>query len=288
MDDIRLYLRDKKKLIDKKLLELLPIPYEHPKSIHEAMHYSLFSGGKRLRPILTLACAESLGYDILKALPCACAIELIHTYSLIHDDLPAMDNDDMRRGKPSSHKIFGEAIAILAGDALLTYAFSIPSNTNFCKMTEPQILLRIIYELSAASGVYGMIAGQVLDIESIGKDINNGDLLNINNLKTAYLFKAAIRIGSILAMVDEDKLRQLTEYGYFFGLAFQIVDDIIDIEQETKLDNKKPTYASLIGAIDAKKTAEDFIDKAIFAIESFDHKADVLRQLAQFIIMRLN
>lgn len=288
MINIDLYLQEKKNLIDSCLLKLLPRREEHPQSIHQAMHYTLFAGGKRIRPILTIACSESLGYDIEKVLPCACALELIHTYSLIHDDLPAMDNDDLRRGMPSSHKVFGEAIAILAGDALLTHSFYILSNAKADTALAPKTSLKIIRELSEASGIFGMINGQVMDLEAEGKLINKENLQNIHHYKTARLFCAATRIGTIAAMAEKKIFQLLSTYGYLLGLAFQIIDDIQDFDQESEKKNKKASYPSVVGIEPAKQKAKELIDQAIATIDSFDGKADILRQLAQFIINRKN
>ncbi|MGA1871627.1 MAG: polyprenyl synthetase family protein [bacterium] len=282
------YLNEKKNLIESWLVKLLPKADTYPQSIHQAMHYTLFAGGKRIRPILAIACSESLGYDIEKVLPSACALELIHTYSLIHDDLPAMDNDDMRRGKPSNHKVFGEAIAILAGDALLTYAFYIVSNSHGLKRLSPDISLKIIQELSHASGICGMISGQVLDLEAEGKSINEKNLQNIHQYKTAQLFRAATRIGSIPATTEEEKIEQLSSYGYLLGLAFQIIDDLHDSAQESDKGNKKATYPSVVGIEFAEKRSTELIDQAVCALDSFDSRADILRELAQYIITRKN
>jgi len=288
MINIDHYLKEKKNIIDSCLLKLLPRPEEHPQSIHQAMHYTLFAGGKRIRPILTLACAESLGYDREKVLPCACALELIHTYSLIHDDLPAMDNDDLRRGMPSSHKVFGEAIAILAGDALLTHSFYILSNSNGYRALAPKTSLKVIQELSEASGIFGMINGQVLDLEAEGKSINEENLQKLHHYKTARLFCAATRIGTIAAMAEKKIVQLMSTYGYLIGLAFQIIDDLQDLNQESDRGNKKATYPSVVGMEPAKKKATELIEQAIATIDSFDSKADILRQLAQFIINRKN
>ena len=279
-------------LVEKNLLaEIKNTPMINDK-LFEAMEYSLMSGGKRLRPILLMAAADSVGGDGEKFLSVVAAIEMIHTYSLIHDDLPAMDNDDYRRGKLTNHKVFGEAAAILAGDALLTLAFEVMTRQ---KNIEPKILLEVVREMSMAAGASGMVGGQMIDLESEGKKIDLPTLRKMHLGKTGALFKAAIRSGAILAGADEKKLSALTNYAENFGLAFQITDDILDVTGDEKNlgkpigsdeKNHKSTYVSLTSLDDAKKLAENSVADALDAIKDFDDKADFLRELVKFLVSR--
>ncbi len=278
--DIYKYLREKKSIIDKRLDQYLPDEHTFPEIIHKAMRYTLFSGGKRFRGILSIAASESVGGNIEDVLPVACGIELIHTYSLIHDDLPAMDNDDMRRGKPASHKVFGEAIAILAGDALLTEAFRIMSEYG-----KKGVIERIIHEISMAIGSRGMIGGQVLDIEFQGKDVDPSTLEYIHKHKTGALILASVRAGGILGGADERELKALTEYGESIGLAFQIKDDILDINGEKEAD-RKVTFPVVFGMGRSKAILHDLIKSAIKSIEFFNERGVILKELARFIETR--
>lgn len=282
-------------VIDEALERFLPPAQMYPPLIHEAMRYSVFAGGKRLRPVLTMAAAEAAGGEPARALPVACAIELIHTYSLIHDDLPAMDNDDYRRGKPTSHRVYGEAIAVLAGDALLTLAFELLARNEVGGPVDPVRRLRVIAEIAHAAGSAGMIGGQVVDILLGDKDIRADILEYIHRHKTGAIYRAAVRSGAILAGADEETLRSLTEYAEHLGLAFQIKDDILDIEgDQVKLGkpvgsdqrNKKATYPALFGLAEAKEKAGQEVAAAIRALDKFDQRADFLRNLATFVITR--
>lgn len=279
------YLNDKRNIIDKALDEFLPSEEKSPSIIHKAMRYSVFSGGKRLRPILTLAIAELLGKEIEMVLNVACGIELIHTFSLIHDDLPCIDNDDFRRGKPSNHKVFGEAIALLAGDALLVSGFETIVKNAEVRGIKKQSVLKVIKEISYYIGTDNMLGGQVEDINPENKNITKEDLYNMYMKKTAALICASIRAGAILSDANQRQLKALTRYGENIGLAFQIVDDILDIMQDQK-DMGKPTYPNKYGIKESKIEAEKLIEKAKNSLKIFNHKAEVLNNLADYIISR--
>lgn len=286
------YLAEKAALVEKGLASLLAREDEYPQSLHSAMHYSLFAGGKRLRPILVTASCESVGGCIDEALNVACAFECIHTYSLIHDDLPAIDDDDMRRGRPTCHKVFGEAAAILAGDALLTAAFEIIAKAP---VDDKSVLLRATLELARAAGSTGMIGGQMIDIESEGKDIPFPVLEYIHIHKTGELILAAVRCGALIGRASEEELTRLTRYGRSIGLAFQIADDILDVEGSASElgksvggDSKKgkATYPAIMGLEESKKRATELVDIAVDSLSTFDSKADPLREIARFIVTR--
>jgi geranylgeranyl diphosphate synthase type II len=292
--DIKSYLKEKRELIDSYLESYFSIPSE-PFVLHEAMRYSLFAGGKRIRPILALASYEACGGNPKDIVPYATALELIHTYSLIHDDLPSMDNDDLRRGKPTNHKVFGEAMAILAGDALLTEAFLMLSNNLRSSSLKPSDLIKIIREVSLASGVHGMVGGQALDIfsENIEPDKDTLDFIHLH--KTAALITASVRMGAILANIKEKKLKALTEYGTGIGLAFQIIDDILDIEGNAEelgktagsdIKMKKMTYPALCGTEKSRQKAKDLISYAIDSLKIFSSEADQLRKIAHYLLKR--
>jgi geranylgeranyl diphosphate synthase type II len=288
--DIKKYLSTQKNIIDKALDYYLPKASEYPKVIHEAMRYGVFSGGKRIRAILVLAGGEAVNGKKEELLPAASAIELIHSYSLIHDDLPAIDNDDFRRGKPSCHKKFNEAIAILAGDALLTYAFYLLAKSK----NSPDKIIRVYEEISNAIGTFGMIGGQVVDIESEGKNLDVPTLEYIHTHKTGALICTAVKVGGILGGGEEKQLHSLTQYGEHIGLAFQIVDDLLDIEEGSKkgkkrksdLIKKKLTYPAVYGVESSKKQVQMLIEGALKAIATFNHKAEPLRAIAKFIEKR--
>jgi len=282
-------------IIDEALERFLPPPETYPPVIHEAMRYSVFAGGKRLRPVLVTAAAEAAGGEPAGVLPAACAIELIHTYSLIHDDLPAMDNDDFRRGKPASHRMFGEAVAILTGDALLTLAFELMAKNLSGDPAAAGRVLRVIGEIAAAAGTAGMIGGQVADTIYADQEIDPATLEYIHRHKTGALYRAAVRAGAILAGAGAGELRSLTEYAECLGLAFQIKDDILDLEGDqaalgkpvgSDQKNQKATYPGLFGMEKAKEKARQTAAAAIRALEGFDHRADFLRAAANFVITR--
>lgn len=264
------YLNKRKKIIDKALDLYLPKTDEYPQIIHKAMRYSMFPGGKRIRPVLLLACCEACGAGIKEALPAACAIEVIHSYSLIHDDLPAMDNDDYRRGKPTSHKKFGEAIAILAGDALLTFGVELLTYGD-----KPKVHLDAIKEIFNAVGTYGMVGGQVVDIDR-HSETDLPTLTYINSHKTGALIAASCKVGGIIAGASKRKLEALERYGEYIGFTFQVVDDILD----------KDGFALAFGVSGAKREAVRLIEKAKREIDIFGKKAYVLKGLADYILNR--
>ena len=284
------YLLKNKDIIDGYLVRFAGTPGEIPNTLYNSMHYSLSAGGKRIRPILSIASCEAVGGIIEDVILAAIAIEMIHTYSLIHDDLPAMDNDDMRRGKPTNHKVFGEATAILAGDGLLTMAFSILSSAK-----SDGNRLRIIHEIALAAGPEGMVGGQQLDIENEGKKIDVPELENLHSRKTGALILAAVRTGGISGGATEMQLQALTVYGKKTGLAFQIADDILDVEGDADDVGKsigkdakqsKNTYPAVLGLAQSKILAGRLVDEAITALDSFDEKADPLRMIAAYIVDR--
>ena len=279
--------------VNEALDHYLPVETSYPAILARAMRYSVFAGGKRLRPLLVIASNLACGGQVEESLPVASAIEMIHTYSLIHDDLPALDNDDYRRGKPTCHKVFGEAMAILAGDALLTHSFYILSNMQ--KVSD-LIKVKIIKEISNAAGFAGMVGGQVVDIESEGKSLPDKDTLNyIHSHKTGALITAAVRCGAFLAKASEDKLELLTAYGKSLGLAFQIVDDLLDeVGDEKKMGKrvqkdaslKKLTYPSLYGLQESKHKVEELYKEAVRAIAPFGENKSLLELLAKIIVKR--
>jgi geranylgeranyl diphosphate synthase type II len=294
--ELKKYLKERCQLVDEALDGFLPQADELPISIHKSMRYSVFAGGKRVRPILLLAACEAVGGDISHAMPAACAMEMIHTYSLIHDDLPAMDDDDFRRGNPTNHKVFGEAIAILAGDALLTEAFILLSNPALLKGADPRGMLQVIQEIAFCAGSQGMVGGQVVDMESEGKrDIDMATVQYIHTHKTGALIKAAVKAGAIIGRAEGKELEAMTRYGEAIGLAFQIADDILDIEGTTEEIGKdagsdeargKATYPAVVGIGEAKKRAAELVDMAMEALSCFDEKADPLREIARYVVYR--
>lgn len=295
--DIKTYLAKKKEIVDKALDRLVPPANAFPASVHDAMRYSLFAGGKRVRPILAIAAAEALGAKTAGLLPIAGALELIHTYSLIHDDLPAMDDDDFRRGNPTCHKAYGEAIAILAGDGLLNRAFEVLADPRRLAAVPAVRLISITREIAIASGVHGMVSGQVVDMESEGKEIDFPTLEYIHTHKTGALIRASVRVGALYARAGKKQLTALTHYGELVGLAFQIADDILDItgtqEQIGKdagsdLKKGKKTFPGFYGLEESRRRAAEVSEKAIASLNLFDRKADPLRELAKYIVNRVN
>lgn len=295
--DISHYLDQKRQDVDRFLGQVIPTEKREPTTLHEAMRYSLFAGGKRIRPILALAAAEAVGNPPQSVLAIASSLELIHTYSLIHDDLPAMDNDDYRRGKLTNHKVYGEAIAILAGDALLTLAFELCSRTDLMERLNPQCQVQILYELAVGSGHLGMVGGQVLDIQAENKNIDLAALQTIHTHKTGMLIRAAVRIGAIASSASSDELQHLTGFAEDIGLAFQIADDVLNVtgtrEQlgknaMTDAQRGKQTYPSFYGIDGARMLADQCIERAIGRLTRFDAKADPLRALATYITERQN
>ena len=295
--DITTYLAARRSAVDKALESLVPPARTFPPKVFEAMRYSLFAGGKRVRPILAIASAEALGAKTAGLLPIAGTLELIHTYSLIHDDLPAMDDDDFRRGRPTCHKVFGEAMAILAGDGLLNMAFEVLSDPRRLKAVPAGRLVAIIREIARASGVFGMVGGQVVDMESEGKDIDFPTLEYIHTHKTGALIRASVRVGALYARASEKRMKALTRYGEMVGLAFQIADDILDVVGDRKVTGKdagsdlkkgKKTFPGFYGLDESRRRAKEVVDRALDALKGFDRKADPLRELAAFIINRVN
>jgi len=285
---IKEYIADCARLVDAELDRLVPPESTPPESIHKAMRYSLFAGGKRIRPVLCIAAAHAaVGHEVAGVVPVACSLELIHTYSLIHDDLPALDNDDLRRGRPTCHKVFGEAMAILAGDALLTFAFEVLARQGNAKLVE---------ELASAAGtVGGMIAGQVHDIEGEHLAPSAALLEQIHRAKTGALLKASVRMGGLLANASERKLAALSRYGSHIGLAFQIVDDILDVVQSSEALGKtagkdaaqhKITFPAVYGLEESRKMAELERQRAHEALSEFGDSAQRLRELADLIVER--
>lgn len=290
--DVALYLADKKRLVEQALDSLLPPANSPPEKLHESMRYSVFSDGKRLRPILCMAAIEALGGNPLPFMPAACAVELVHTYSLIHDDLPAMDDDDLRRGKPTNHKVYGEATAILAGDALLTLAFELIA--DMASAPAPS-RLDIVRCLAECSGAAGMVGGQALDLVSEGKRVSKDTLDQIHAHKTAALIQAAVIAGGILGGASERQAKALSDYGFSLGMAFQITDDILDATgdetrtgKRVRKDEKarKATYPSVHGVEGAEKFARSYVDAALEVLGVFDSKAEPLRELARALLNR--
>ena len=280
--------------IEKLLKEHMPEEKGYQKTIFEAMNYSLKAGGKRLRPILTLEACRIVGGNEEDVIPFAIAIEMIHTYSLIHDDLPALDDDDLRRGRPTNHKVYGDAMAILAGDGLLNYAFEIMLSSSIGK-ENPAKYLNAINEIAKSSGVYGMIGGQVVDIESEDKKIEMEKLDFIHLNKTAAIIVGCMRAGAIIGDATEEQLENITKYATNIGLSFQIADDILDItgdESKKKkkvgsdIDNNKSTYPSLIGLEKSKEIANDLINEAKTRISNIKGDTEFLNDLAEYIVAR--
>ena len=277
VQDFPSYLSERCLVIDEALERYLPPEDRYPEIIHRAMRYSVLNGGKRVRPVLMLAACEAVGGDQQRILPAACAIEFIHAFSLIHDDLPALDNDDFRRGKPTSHKVFGEAMAILAGDGLLALAFETLAMTE----VSPELLIQATARIASAAGIGGMIVGQVADIISEGKTVEPETLQFIHRNKTGALIQASVYCGGLLGGGNQRRLQALDLYGEKIGLAFQIADDILDIGEEGKA-----TYPSLYGLEKSQELAKQAVDDATTALDDFGPYADPLRALARFIIER--
>ncbi|EGO63633.1 polyprenyl synthetase family protein [Acetonema longum] len=293
-DTLKEYCRQKVACIDHKLELLLPKQGQYPPVILEAMRYSVFAGGKRMRPVLLMAAADAVNGRGEEYTHVAAGLEMIHTYSLIHDDLPAMDDDDYRRGKPTNHKVYGEAMAILAGDALLTYAFEVMGRQPDVLS---DVLLRVIAEIAAAVGPLGMVGGQAMDLFSEGKQIGLQEIEYLHKAKTGALFKASIRAGAMLAGAGEEQLQDLTQYSDYFGLAFQITDDILDVTgNQAELGkpvgsdskNQKATYVSLYSVDKAKSIAGEAVDGALNTLKFFGPEADILRDLAKYLLSRNN
>ena len=294
MFDLESYLDSKRKQINTHLHKILQNTSNSSRLI-KAMHYSLMAGGKRLRPVLCLAAAEVVGGQTKDALRAACALEMIHTYSLIHDDLPAMDNDDVRRGKPTCHIAFDEASAILAGDALLTLAFQMLSTVKISNGGQASKWLRVIHQIAGAAGYRGMIEGQMRDIASENRVLSLKELEELHALKTGALIEASVYCGAILEGNRAEQIDQLGIYAKNIGLAFQIKDDILNVEGDPALLGKavgtdktrqKNTYPFLMGLEKSKSFAQELVNRALQAVESFDSRADPLRAIANYIVQR--
>jgi geranylgeranyl diphosphate synthase type II len=292
--DLKLYLKERGALVNDALDSLLPSEERYPARVHSAMRYSLFAGGKRLRPILVLAAFEAVGGKGTGAINTACAFECIHTYSLIHDDLPAMDDDDLRRGVQTCHRKYDEATAILAGDALLTLSFQMIAESSL-KGLDKERLLRVIFELAHGAGSAGMIGGQMADIEAEGADVTLPELQQIHILKTGTLMLSALRCGAILGGATSEQFEALSRYGKSIGLAFQIADDILDVTGDSELTGKavgadeerdKATYPAILGLEESKRRAAELVERAVASLESFGDEAEPLRLIASFITER--
>ena len=290
--DLNQFLATRTETVNRALDKFLPSEKTRPTTIHRAMRYSLFAGGKRMRPALCLAAAEACGGSDAAAMPLACAVECIHSYSLIHDDLPAMDNDDFRRGKPTNHKVFGEGIAVLAGDALLTQAFEIAAQAKGWPRYPHRDL---ILEIAKASGSLQLVAGQVADLEGEGKKISADDLRYIHERKTSALLCCSVRLGGMSANCTPAQLKALTDFGYHVGLAFQVIDDILDVTQTSEQLGKtagkdtaaqKATYPAIVGLEKSRKIAEQLTAKAFAALKTFKGNAVALEALAEFLLKR--
>ena len=284
------FLEDSRVQVDRKLDELLPPESASPGTLHKAMRYSIFAGGKRLRPALVLASAEAAGGTPEDALPAACAVEMIHTYSLIHDDLPAMDDDDLRRGRPTNHKVFGEAMAILAGDGLLTYAFEVLTIN-----AKPSTAAALVRSVAKGVGTFGMVGGQVLDMEGDGKNATVDSVRAIHAWKTAALIAACCEAGALASGAGQSEFEHLATYGRNIGLAFQIVDDILDVTSTPEALGKTPgkdaktgkaTYPALLGVEKSKEEANRLAGIAFDALKMFGARARTLEALGRFVLER--
>jgi geranylgeranyl diphosphate synthase type II len=293
--DLKAYLEERRGLVNHALEMYLPQVRGPAFRVTQAMHYSLFVGGKRLRPILCLAAAETVGGDFGEALSVACALEMIHTYSLIHDDLPAMDDDDLRRGQPTCHKKFDEATAILAGDGLLTEAFRTIAGAALRYEGREGVLLEVINLLATAAGYQGMVGGQMLDLLAEGRRITLKELEIIHRHKTGALLTAAVRAGALIGGGNRGAVTALTTYGEKFGLAFQITDDLLDVEGDTAemgkaagMDEKrqKATYPAVLGLETTREWARRLVADAVAALESFQERAEPLQELARYLLVR--
>ena len=288
--DLQAFLSEKRAVVEDYLRAVFATLSTSPDVLKDAMKHSLFSEGKRIRPILSLAVCEAKNGRAATVLPFACALEMIHTYSLIHDDLPSIDNDDLRRGKPTCHKVFGEAIALLAGDALLTEAFRVMTDPRLNGNAPSEVTKEVVYEIAHAAGAEGMIGGQVVDVLYDGKEGTRNILDYIHRNKTAALIKAAVRVGALAGAATEKELEQLTRYGESLGLAFQIGDDLLDAEGDEKLVGKKlrkdvtkQTYIKHYGAAQSRKKLDELVSEAVQAIAFLGPDGDMLNKLAHFV-----
>jgi len=290
--NLKTYLATRAAEVDAAMDVFLPKAKERPATIHAAMRYSVFAGGKRLRPVLCLAAAEACGGEISNALAPACAVELMHTYSLVHDDLPAMDDDDLRRGRPTCHKVYGEGMAVLCGDALLTESFIVLAQTAATKRYGTR---DYIAELAETGGSRKLIGGQVMDLEGEGKKLTKRDLVRIHEAKTAALLTTSLRLGAMTANATPAKLEALTLFGHALGLAFQVIDDILDVTQSTEMLGKtagkdqaveKSTYPAILGLDASRKEAARLTKAAMDALKPFGTKAARLEEIASHLLKR--
>lgn len=290
--DFKKYLNNRCALVDKALNNLMPERDEYPSVINQAMRYSVFAGGKRVRPVLVIMAAEALGFEASRVMPTACAMELIHTYSLIHDDLPCMDDDDYRRGKLTNHKVYGENMAVLGGDGLLTLAFELVTKNAEVKGVNSGAVVKALKIIADGAGTHGMVGGQVVDIISENKKLSEPVLQYIHTHKTGALLRASILAGAVLCNADEKKYKALKVYGEHIGLIFQIVDDILNVVGDEKklgkavgsdAKRKKMTYPALFGLKQSREEVELLCEKAKTAVKPFGKKAETMLALVDFL-----
>jgi geranylgeranyl diphosphate synthase, type II len=293
--DLKFYLSERKQMVDSAMEKLFPTPTGLERKVIESARYSLFAGGKRLRPILCLAASEIVGGARELVMPVACALEMIHTYSLIHDDLPAMDDDDYRRGRLTNHKVYGEAIAVLAGDALLTEAFDFIAGVSNSGAVPAEKVLQVIRVVVKAAGYRGMIGGQVIDLECESREVDLATVEYMHVHKTGALLSASLETGAILGGGSSEQISALRRYGHHFGLAFQITDDNLDLEGDAEVMGKQPgsdlaknksTYPALLGLARSKEAARDHVDEALKSLTIFGEAAEPLRSIARYLLVR--
>jgi geranylgeranyl diphosphate synthase type II len=285
------YLRTRQKAVDRALNHYFRQPRGRPQPIWNAMRYGLFPGGKRIRPILLLAAGELFDGKHKDLLPFACAVEMVHAYSLIHDDLPALDDDDLRRGIPTAHKAFGEGMALLAGDGLLTEAFHAMSAPTVIESLSPELVLDLIHEIAHAAGVRGLVGGQAFDLEAEGRDVDIATVEYIHVRKTGALIHTSLRVGARIAGARAADLQRISRFGEFLGLAFQVADDIVDMQGDAaahrtdsgSIEWKKATYPAVVGVVQAKERLEDLLQQAVNQLSSFDAAGEPLRRLAEYV-----
>lgn len=295
MTTLKSYLESKRLAVEEALQRCLPSPVEPPSRLHEAMAYSVFAGGKRVRPILAIAAAEMCGATQETVMPTACALELIHTYSLIHDDLPCMDNDDLRRGKPTNHKVFGETLAVLAGDALLAHAFKLIGDNALIKGVQPAAVAETTRLIASAASSLGMVGGQAADWMAEGRDVAEEEVLFIHRKKTGALIRASVLAGAVLAGAEPRLRDQLAAYGERLGLLFQLADDILNVDGDASTMGKatgsdakhqKATYPAVMGLAQAKLRAETLLGESCKALAGLNGRAQHLTDLAEYIVRR--
>jgi geranylgeranyl diphosphate synthase type II len=293
--DLASYLHDKKIIVENMLRDICTSFTSTPGVLRNAMEYMLFSNGKKIRPILAIAACEAKGKNADDFLACFCTLEMIHTYSLIHDDLPCVDNDDTRRGRPTCHKAFGEAVAIMAGDGLLTEAFRVLSDPRFSERVAPKIARQFVFEIAHAAGAEGMVGGQVMDILYENKEGTKNILHYIHSHKTAAMLRASVRVGAIAGGAKARELKNFSRYGDAIGLAFQIMDDILDVEgdeemvgKKLKKDDNKQTYVKHYGILASKYKLEQLVDEAVKSVAFLGENGRVLEDIARFVGNRIS